>query len=131
MADIPRLVADAEAFFAPSSLPGGFDADHFAGWLEEWIPQEGLWCGITETGSVAVVFHDFFANGRPYAQEMWIYDGDGGGRVLIEAMEAEAARRGAIALGVSTQIDQRGETLARWYERRGYTRREIALAKEF
>lgn len=131
LADIPRLVADAEAFFAPSGIPGGFDPDYFAGWLEEWIPQEGFWCGMTETGSVAVIFHPFFASGKTFAQEFWVYDGGGNGRGLIDAMEAEAQRRGALFLGVSTQLDQRGETLARWYERRGYTRREIALAREF
>lgn len=129
--DIPAIMGHAEKFFAKDDVLGPiYDAAFFREWLAAAVatPEQVL-IVMGETGSACLEFGQDFRNGRTLAQERWVYGENGEGRKLMKACERLARARKASAIGVSVQIHKRGEAVAKLYERAGYERREISLAK--
>lgn len=120
----------AEKFFAQGDFIGRFNPHHFVEWLFDIIEADEHVVLIGETGSACVSFFPVFYSGVTACQENWVYGENGEGRKLMEACELVARERGAHTIGVSAQVSKRGETVAKMYERKNYTRREIALTKE-
>lgn len=127
-ADIPLLVSHISEYRAVT--PGGIDFDYLAGWLADRIDDPAFIILKHGDGSAACVVAPSPWNGEPIASEVWWLSRDGCGAELLRSLEREAKCAGANVIGLVSEVEMRGETVARYLERKGYRRQELVLRKE-
>lgn len=120
-ADMPRLVEMGARFHAASPWAEvvEFDADSFA-ILVSGLMSAGVVLAGPQSMAACCFAPMFFNRHVIVAQEVFWWAEDGQGRALRKAMEAEAKRRGAVAMIFGNLEGMRDTAVTRVLARAGY-----------
>lgn len=129
--DIEMMIEHARSFYGMGAMIDDFDAEYMTGWLEDHVDHPNFLFLVTDSGSCGMCISPHFATGKGHVQELWLWDEGGRGRDLMKEMVRRSEANGARAIGVATQIEMRGEAVARVYQGLGFERKEIILVKTF
>lgn len=129
--DIPRIVAMGRNFHGASHYAGlvGMRPEDVANTVRALIESDDGVMLVHEHGMLAGVLAPFFFNSqaRQAIEMFWYAEKDG--RQLFTAFEEWARDRGAVCVVMGSLVGDREQTVARLYQRRGYTPGETLYLK--
>jgi GNAT superfamily N-acetyltransferase len=138
VADLPRLHALAESFYASSKFLRGFELERFVSAWSHLLAAGGVIFLLVDAGDAiagalgGVLYPDLYS-GRLVATEFfWFVDPArrGGGLKLYRAFEAWARAAGAHELRMVHLLDSMPDKLERTYKALGFAAAEIHYSKD-
>ena len=120
--DTPALVAMARRFhaMAPHAALGEFDERTVTGFLRFLIDAPSAIVLTNGCGAIGGMMLPLFFNGAARVMEEGFCWAEGGGLELLDAFTAEAKRRDAQAVFLSTLENDKARAIARVLKRRGF-----------